>query len=105
QIKRLAHPHLHSPIFGLMSEYIVGLRELGERLREADAALSAGGGPGAFLDLTQFPLEGAQVLDRYTYRITLKGMYPQLKYWLAMPFFAPMPPEVERFYALPGMAE
>ena len=27
QIKRLAHPRLHSPIFGLMSEYIVGLKE------------------------------------------------------------------------------
>jgi oligopeptide transport system substrate-binding protein len=26
QIKRLAHPRLHSPIFGLMSEYIVGLK-------------------------------------------------------------------------------
>ena len=27
QIKRLAHPRLHSPIFGLMSDYIVGLSE------------------------------------------------------------------------------
>ncbi len=25
QIKRLAHPRLHSPIFGLMAEYVVGL--------------------------------------------------------------------------------
>ena len=30
QIKRLAHPGLSSPIFGLMSEHIVGLKELGE---------------------------------------------------------------------------
>src|SRR4051794_33489235 len=27
QIKRLAHPRLHSPVLGLMSEYIVGLDE------------------------------------------------------------------------------
>ena len=32
EIKRLAHPHLHSPIFGLMSEYIVGLKEYAELL-------------------------------------------------------------------------
>ena len=38
QIKRLAHPRLHSPIFGLMSQYIVGLTELSDTLRKADAA-------------------------------------------------------------------
>jgi ABC-type transport system substrate-binding protein len=26
-------------------------------------------------------------------------------YWLAMPFFAPVPPEADRFYAQPGMSE
>lgn len=39
QIKRLAHPHLHSPIFGLMSEYIVGLDDLAKRLKAASAGL------------------------------------------------------------------
>ena len=42
QIKRLAHPRLHSPIFGLMSEYIVGLKELGETLRKFNDALACG---------------------------------------------------------------
>lgn len=101
QIKRLAHPKLESPIFGLMSEYIVGLKEYAETLRKAQAAE----GRDAFLDLTQFPLEGATVLDRYTYRIKVRGKYPQLVYWLAMPFFAPVAQEVDRFYAQPGMAE
>ena len=32
EIKRLAHPRLHSPIFGMMAERIVGLKELGEVL-------------------------------------------------------------------------
>ena len=36
QIKRLAHPRLHSPIFGLMADYIVGLREYAATLKEAD---------------------------------------------------------------------
>jgi len=101
QIKRLAHPALYSPIFGLMSEYIVGLKELAAALSKAQRALP----PGGFLDLTQFELEGAQALDRYTFRIRLRGLYPQFVYWLAMPFFAPIPPEADRFYAQPGMAE
>ena len=33
QIKRLAHPRYNSPILGVMSEKIVGLRELNEALR------------------------------------------------------------------------
>ena len=36
QIKRLAHPRLHSPIFGLMAEYIVGLQDFSERLKKFD---------------------------------------------------------------------
>jgi ABC-type transport system substrate-binding protein len=101
QLKRLAHPRLHSPIMQLMSEYIVGLRELAQELAAADKALPRGG----FLDLTAFDLAGARVLDRHTYRIRVRGAYPQFVYWLAMPFFAPIPPEADRFYAQPGMAE
>lgn len=101
QIKRLAHPRLHSPIMQLMGEYIVGLKELAAELARADKAMAKGG----FLDLTRFDLAGAQALDRYTYRIRVRGKYPQFVYWLAMPFFAPVPPESDRFYAQPGMAE
>ena len=32
QIKRLAHPRLHSPILGIMSDYIVGLKDYAARL-------------------------------------------------------------------------
>ncbi len=38
QIKRLAHPRLHSPIFGLMSDYIVGLKEYSATLQAAAEA-------------------------------------------------------------------
>ena len=103
QIKRLAHPQLHSPIFGLMSEYIVGLEDYAGTLQTAAEASS--GEQGAYIDLTQYPLAGAEVVDRYHYRIKVHGKYPQLLYWLAMPFFAPVPPEVERFYSQPGMKQ
>ncbi len=105
QIKRLAHPKLYSPILGVMSDYIVGLRDYSQTLRTTYEALKEAEGDQAFLDLTQYPLAGVQVVDRYTYRIKVKGKYPQLLYWLAMPFFAPMPPEADLFYSQPGMAE
>jgi len=105
QIKRLAHPRLHSPVFGLMSEYIVGLKDYSATLKKANEGLAKDNRKAAYLDLGQFPLEGAEVVDRYTYRVKLKGKYPQFVYWLAMPFFAPVPEEAERFFAQPGMAE
>ncbi|WDT77474.1 MAG: ABC transporter substrate-binding protein [Candidatus Manganitrophus sp.] len=101
QIKRLAHPKIHSPIYGFMSEYIVGLRELGETLRKAQEKAE----PGAFLDLREYPLSGVEVVDRHTYRIKVVGKYPQFLYWLAMPFFAPIPHEADRFYSQPGLIE
>ena len=101
QIKRLAHPRLHSPIQQLMSGYIVGLKELADQLAKVNRELPRE----AFIDLTKFDLTGVQVIDRYTYRIRVRGKYPQFLYWLAMPFFAPVPPEADRFYAQPGLAE
>ena len=104
EIKRLAHPRLHSPILGLMQEYVVGLGDLAQTLAARERTLS----PAAradWLDLRQFPLAGVEVIDRYTYRIRIKGKYPQFVYWLTMPFFAPIPWEADRFFAQPGMAE
>jgi oligopeptide transport system substrate-binding protein len=100
QIKRLVHPQLHTPIAGVMSEYIVGLKEYAATLQAA-----ARQHPGDFLDLNKYRLPGVEVVDDTTYRVTIRGKYPQFAYWLAMPFFSPMPQEVERFYALPGMRE
>lgn len=100
QLKRLAHPGLHSPILELMGGYIPGLKKLHETLAEAAKAR-----PGQWLDLREFTLDGVERIDRYTYRIRVEGAYPQLLYWMSMPFFAPVPWEVDRFFAQPGMAE
>ena len=100
QIKRIASPFLHSPIAGVMREYIVGFdafRNLaGERYRDQ---------PDAWHDLRELVFAGLYVDDRYTYRIRIEGKYPQLVFWLAMPFFSPMPWEAEKFYSQPGMDE
>jgi len=84
----------------MMADKIVGLQELGEALQKAAQALPAD----AWIDLDDFPLAGVEKVDRHTWRIRVKGKYPQFLYWLAMPFFAPVPREVDRFFAQPGMA-
>lgn len=104
QIKRLAFARLHSPIAGVMGEYILGFRALSEALEVADKmAREQTGLDKPYLDLRPFPLEGVQVEDKYSFRIRLKGKYPQFLYWMAMPFFAPMPWEADRFYSQPGL--
>jgi len=113
EIKRLAHPRVVSPIYGHMTEYIVGLKELGDRLKRDNGALmdehqkrhgvSDRGSP--WIDLRRYELSGVKAVDRYTYRIRVKGKYPQFVYWLAMPFFAPVPWEADRFYSQRGMNE
>jgi peptide/nickel transport system substrate-binding protein len=96
QIKRLAHPRLHSPIFGLMAEYIVGMGDYAKRLKAIDRKQG-------WLDLREHPLSGVERVDSHTLRVTLNGSYPQFVYWLAMPFFAPVPWEADKFFAQPGM--
>ena len=91
QIKRLAHPEVHSPILGLMSEHIVGLGDFAailNKLQQQDKPL----------DLRELHIDGVEVIDDYQYQITVYGQYPQLEYWLAMPFFAPIPWEADVFY-------
>ncbi len=108
-IRRLATPRIKSPSFSLMSEYIVGLKEYGERIAAVDRELRKGLAPTdrdlPMLDFRQYAFPGAEALDDHTLRIRIKGKYPQFKYWLAMTFFAPIPWEAEKFYSQPGMAE
>jgi ABC-type transport system substrate-binding protein len=98
QIKRLAHPRLHSPIFGLMAEHIVGMADFAKQLKSADTKQD-------WLDLRKYALKGVERVDAHTFRVTLNGSYPQFIYWLAMPFFAPVPWEADRFFAQPGMEQ
>ena len=43
-------------------------------------------------------ISGIKKIDNYTFSIILKKQYPQFVYWLAMPFFSPMPWEADLFY-------
>ncbi len=100
QIKRFAHPGLHSPLSGLMQKHILGMDALSKKLEETLKTQESN-----YIDLRQYSLSGITVKNDYQLTIRLKGQYPQFIYWLAMPFFAPMPWEAEAFYAQKGMKE
>jgi ABC-type transport system substrate-binding protein len=108
-LKRHASPRVEAPIYGIFSEYVIGLKDFSGRVKAEDAKLRQGNDAASldkpFLDLRRWPLEGAQALDAHTLRIRIKGKYPQWKYWMAMTFTAPIPWEAEAFYAQPGMAK
>jgi len=99
QIKRMAHPKIHSPIAGLMGKYIVGLNHLAKELHELDSSEKN------YINLNNYDLPGVRVIDKTTFEITLKQKYPQFLYWLSMTFFAPMPWEAEYFYSQDGMED
>jgi ABC-type transport system substrate-binding protein len=94
QIKRLAHPKIQSPIAEIMKNYIVGFDDFSKQVKDKSKTA-----------IRNFPIAGATALSRYQYRIRIKGKYPQFIYWLAMPFFSPMPWEADVFYDQPGLAD
>ncbi|MEE8423061.1 MAG: ABC transporter substrate-binding protein [Thermodesulfobacteriota bacterium] len=113
QIKRLADPMLHSPILSILGKYILGLEEYAKNLNKEIEEIrkqrkeKAGAGYNQQLDerlnpiqldMNKYPFPGAEKVDSHTFRIVLKTKYPQFLYWLAMPFFAPMPEEAIQFY-------
>jgi ABC-type transport system substrate-binding protein len=108
-LKRHATTRITTPIFGVFSEYVIGLADYGELIKKEDAKLREGLDPSSqdkpFLDFRRWPLAGATAPEKHLLRIRLKGKYPQWKYWMQMTFMAPVPWEADAFYAQPGLAE
>jgi ABC-type transport system substrate-binding protein len=97
QVKRLADPKNKSPLLGFMAQYIVGLKDFSATV----GAVERDG----WLNLDDYEMSGLSVTDDRTFSITIHGRYPQFVYWLAMHFFAPIAPEVDRFYKNPGFKD
>lgn len=94
QIKRLAHPKIHSPIAEIMKQHIIGFADFSRQMEKSNKTA-----------IKTLSISGVEVLSRYQYRIRIKNKYPQFKFWLAMPFFAPMPWEADVFYQQKGLAD
>ena len=107
-LKRMALRQNHSPILDSMAQYIEGLTAFSETVSKTyQIELSANDKTikTHFFDLNKSDISGVQVVDKYRYRIKIKGVYPQFLYWLSMNFFAPIPWEAEAFYKQPGLVE
>ncbi len=89
-LKRIADPNLKnptsSPIFPNLTAVIIGFQEFYDQAKAAGKT-----------DYSQ-SIKGVEKVDRYTFRIHLNSPYPQLKYFMAMTFFAPTPIEAVTYY-------
>jgi ABC-type transport system substrate-binding protein len=95
QIKRLADSRVNSPIFSLLAEYIVGFKQFSDKLKQQSHVNHR----------YDIRMEGVKKIDDTHYQILIKVKYPQFNYWLAMPFFSPIPWEAITFYEQPGFEE
>lgn len=121
QIKRMADPRLHCPIFPMvLSSYIKGMTEFQSELNRViekgrqtsesgQNELSAGGhsqGNGfmkPLLNYHEFECEGIQVPDKLTLKLILNPEGSKMLYWMALPFFSPVPHEALKFYSRPAV--
>ncbi|WP_245395657.1 ABC transporter substrate-binding protein [Anthocerotibacter panamensis] len=89
-IKRHGDPFIKAPtappLYETLAQVILGLEDFYHAAQKAGKA-----------DYSQ-PLTGAERVDRYTFKIHLTRPYPQLRYWLALRFFAPVPPEAVAYW-------
>ena len=121
-IRRLADPRLACPIASTLAQHLVGMREYQASLqavldRERAKRKAAAGilynqekdeqyNPipvdyGAGAECSPFVRE----VDPCTFELVLRHPYPQMLYWMAMPFFAPVPPEAIAFFDQPVLLE
>ena len=107
-LKRHATTRITTPIYGIFSEYVLGLKEYGEQIKAEDTKLRAGLDSASqdkpFLDFRRWPLAGASAPEKHLFRVRIKGKYPQWSYWMTLTFVAPVPWEADAFYAQPGFA-
>lgn len=114
-IRRLADPRLACPLYPTFAKHFLGMAEyrsaFEEKLEKAREARKAAAGPlynpeqgekynPVRIDYGEgaekFPF--AKEIDKYTFEIVLGGPYPPILYWMAMPFFSPVPAEAIEFF-------
>ncbi len=121
-LRRLADPRLACPIYSTLADNLLGMAEyqksLQARLEEARRQRKAAAGtlynPQSDEKYNPIRLDydkGADAfpfvreVDRYTFEVVLQRPYPQILYWLAMPFLAPVPPEAIAFFDQEAMLQ
>lgn len=85
-LKRIADPKVECPILSTLQDYFPGLKDAYDGARKTGK-----------YDYSQ-PLNAAEAIDDHTVRLNLLKPYPQIQYWLAMPFLAPVPHEAVEYF-------
>ncbi len=85
--QRLCDPKNESPFFGNLSDYVIGMTEAHDDAKKA----------GRF-DYDSNRVAGIEVIDRYTFKLRLSRVYPQIQYWLAMACTSPVAREAVEYY-------
>jgi ABC-type transport system substrate-binding protein len=114
QWKRLAHPLHESPLASTLADVVEGFTQCREAIQAAvdteRKRRKAQGGPlfdraqderdhPLMIDLDKIPFPGLRAASDDEYEIALVKKYPQLLQWMTLPFFGPIPREVDLFYA------
>ncbi len=84
--QRIADPKVECPVLSTLQEFIVGLAPAYKEAVKTEK-----------FDYSK-PTGAITVIDSHTFRINLIKPYPQLLYWLAMPFTAPVAHEAVKYY-------
>jgi len=114
-IRRFVDPRLACPLYSTFAKNFLGMAEyrklLDDRIEAARAKRKAAAGvlynreqdekfDPIVLDYAdgaeEFPF--VREIDRHTFEIVLQKPYPIILYWMALPFFAPVPPEAVAFF-------
>jgi len=98
ELERLADPAVNSPVAEPMAN-IRGFADFSRRLvdaREADAGFAQRPMREQYEAIG--PIEGVRLLGRYGLEVEVSSRYPQILYWFAMPFTAPVPWEAVAYY-------
>jgi len=98
ELMRLADPAVNSPVAEPMSN-IRGFADFSRRLVEArDADADFGALPIVEQYAAVGPIEGVRTEGPYGLEVDVSSRYPQILYWFAMPFTAPVPWEAVAYY-------
>lgn len=86
--QRMCDPKVECPVAAILSEYVAGMREALDAVRKN----------GGVFDYDRMKVSGIEVIDPHTFKIHLLKPYPQIRYWLAMAFTAPVAREAVEYY-------
>lgn len=109
-ILRLSDPRMASPVYSNLSSFILGMQEASEAIKEeierleiqkAESAEKANAFTRTYpvlVDYRKIDFAGFEIINEREAKLVLSRKYPQVLYWLAMHFFAPLPWEALQFY-------